>query len=291
MGLSSVLRIGLSGMSAAESVLRVVADNLANTQTNGFKQSSVRFSPQQPQTRSLGSAPTAGGGGTNPTQLGSGVQTSGVTRDFSQGTIAVTSNSLDLALQGHGFLIIEGQNGEQLFTRDGSLQLGGASELVTASGDRVLGFGVDENFELVDTELVPLKIRIGSSAASADGTAAVLTSFQVDNDGTIQGSFTDGVTRTLGQIRVARFANPGGLENVGGNRYAAGVNSGLPVESSPGDGGAASIASGAVELSNTDVGENLIALILAENQFRASRLVFETGEELLDVLTTLSRKE
>ena len=291
MGLSSVLRIGLSGMSAAENVLRVVADNLANSQTHGFKQSSVRFTPQQPQTRSLGSAPTAGSGGTNPTQLGSGVQTSGVTHDFSQGTIAVTSNSLDLALQGNGFLIIEGRNGEQLFTRDGSLQRNGANELVTASGDRVLGFGVDENFELDDTQLVPLKIRIGSVAASADGTAAVLTSFQVDNDGTIQGSFTDGVTRTLGQIRVARFANPGGLENVGDNRFAAGVNSGLPVQSSPGSGGAASIASGAVELSNTDVGENLIALILAENQFRASKLVFDTGEELLDVLTSLSRKE
>jgi len=278
-------------MSAAENVLRVVADNLVNTQTNGFKQSSVSLTSQQPQTLSLGSAPTAGSGGTNPTQLGSGVTTSGVTTDFSQGTIAVTSDSLDLALQGDGFLILEGRTGEHLFTRNGSLQRNGANELVTASGDRVLGFGVDENFELDDTELVPLTIRIGSVAASEDGTAAVLTSFQVDSDGTIHGGFTDGVTRTLGQIRVARFANSGGLENVGNDHFSAGSNSGLPVQSSPGSAGAASITSGAIELSNVDVGENLISLILAENQFRASRLVFDTGEKLLDTLINLRRKE
>lgn len=198
-------------------------------------------------------------------------------------------SAAELALEGDGFFIVEG-GGEQLFTRNGNFSLNAASELVTSDGHRVLGFAVDGNFNLQTTELSTLRISRGRQAASEDGSTATLTNFSIGSDGVINGRFSDGRTRTLGQIRVARFTNPGGLEARGGGLYAPGVNSGLPVESAPGETGGASLVSGARELSNTDVGENLVDLVLAKNQFSTSRLVLAAADDMMFELLELGRK-
>ena len=289
MGLGSVLRTARTGLSAAELVFDVVGNNLANARTAGFKASRAAFAAQTPRTESLGAAPSGSSGGGNPVQIGLGVRPAYASTSFSQGSIAVGSNPLDLALQGDGLFILEGSSGERLFTRDGQFGLNAGRELVSAGGRRVLGFGVDEDFRLQTTGLSPLKIPLGKQVAASDGSTATLTAFGVQEDGRIRGRFTDGVSRDLGQVRVARFANPSGLQQQGGNLFAAGPNSGLPVEGNPSQGGAATIIAGATELSNTEVGRELLDLSEASTLFRANVRAMSTSEELLDALMSLGR--
>src|SRR6478672_10966033 len=108
MGLASALTTALTGMQAAETQVDVVGNNLANSQTVGFKSSDTVFATQFLQTQSLGSAPSDGGGGTNPRQTGLGVQVAEIRPDFTQGTIEISKNPSDLAIQGEGFFIVQG---------------------------------------------------------------------------------------------------------------------------------------------------------------------------------------
>lgn len=289
MGLGSVMQTALSGISAAELAVGVIANNLANLQTAGFKASRPTFATQPPQTQSLGAAPSGSHGGSNPVQIGLGVQLAGTSVCFSQGSIAVSSDPLNLALQGDGLFILEGSPGEQLYTRDGRFGLNAAGQLVSSGGSRVLGLGVDQNFQLQTGRLTPLEIPLGKQAQAADGSAATLTGFSINTDGRLIGQFSDGVTRDLGQIQLARFANPSGLTQQGGNSFAAGPNSGPAVEGSPGEAGNAQIMAGATELSNTDTGQELIGLFRASVALRAGVAVIRTADAMLDDLTHLPR--
>jgi flagellar hook protein FlgE len=166
MGLASALSTALTGMNAAETTIDVVGNNLANTSTVGFKASEANFATQFLQTRSLGSAPTETSGGTNPRQIGLGVLTAEITPDFTQGTIEVSNSPSDLAIQGDGFFIVEANSGEQLYTRNGIFKTNAENELVTITGNRLLGYGVNEDFELQSGNLVPISIPLGNAAVA-----------------------------------------------------------------------------------------------------------------------------
>jgi flagellar hook protein FlgE len=128
------------------------------------------------------------------------------------------------------------------------------------------------------------------AASRQDGSGAgSLSSFIITESGSIRGVFTNGVSRDLGQIRMVRFANNAGLQQIGNNLFAAAVNSGLPVEGNPGEQGIGTISTGAVELSNTDIGQNLIELILASTQYRGGTRVITAVQQLLDELLALRR--
>jgi flagellar hook protein FlgE len=128
------------------------------------------------------------------------------------------------------------------------------------------------------------------AASRQDGAAVgTLTSYSVGEDGLIMGVFSNGNSRTLGQVRLARFANPEGLEQHGLNMYGVGFNSGVPQLGNPGDLGLGTIASGALELSNSDIGENLVDLMLASTQYRANSRVISTSQQLLDELMNIRR--
>lgn len=166
MGLASALSTALTGLTAAETQLDVVGNNLANSQTVGFKESSAVFATQFLQTLGLGSSPTGASGGTNPRQIGLGVQVAEITPKFTQGTVEVSSSPSDLAIQGDGFFIVEGPQGERLYTRNGIFKTNSENELVTVTGNRLLGFGVDEFFTLQTTQVQPLTIPLGSAAVA-----------------------------------------------------------------------------------------------------------------------------
>ncbi|MFI4875509.1 MAG: flagellar hook-basal body complex protein [Blastopirellula sp. JB062] len=166
MGLASAMTTALTGMTAAETQIDVLGNNLANSQTVGFKASDALFANQFLQTRSLGSKPTITDGGTNPRQVGLGVMVAEITPNFTQGTIEVSSNPSDLAIQGDGFFIVEGNNGERLYTRNGIFKTNSNNELVTISGERVLGFGIDDNFNIQETQLTPITIPLGAAAVA-----------------------------------------------------------------------------------------------------------------------------
>jgi flagellar hook protein FlgE len=179
MGLASSLSTALTGMSAAETQIDVLGNNLANSQTVGFKSSEVVFATQFLQTLSLGAAPNEGNGGTNPRQTGLGVQVAAINPNFRQGTIEISASPSDLAIQGDGFFQVEGGQGEKLFTRNGIFKLNSTNELVTSTGNRLLGFGVDEGFNLQTTEVSPITIPIGTEAVA-----------KATNEVTLQGTLT-----------------------------------------------------------------------------------------------------
>jgi len=162
MGLASALSTALTGLTAAETQIDVVGNNLANSQTVGFKESGISFTTQFQQTLSLGSQPTSDTGGTNPRQTGLGTQVAEISPIFTQGTIETSSSPSDVALQGDGFFIIQSSTGEPLYTRTGIFKTNSQNELVTVNGNRLLGYAVDEDFQLQTNELVSITVPVGS---------------------------------------------------------------------------------------------------------------------------------
>jgi flagellar hook protein FlgE len=166
MGLASALSTALTGMSASQSTIDVVGNNLSNSSTIGFKASTAIFATQFLQTQSLGSGPQGDSGGTNPLQIGLGTSVAEITPDFTQGTIQISSNPSDLAIQGQGFFIVQGSSGETLYTRDGQFQTNSQNELVTPTGNKLLGYGVDSNYQVKATMLQPISIPLGTTAVA-----------------------------------------------------------------------------------------------------------------------------
>jgi flagellar hook protein FlgE len=119
--------------------------------------------------------------------------------------------------------------------------------------------------------------------------SGTLASFSITESGLLKGVYTNGVTRDLGQVVMARFTNSGGLQQVGDSLFSEGVNSGTPLRGIPGDAGIGAITAGAVELSNSDIGQNLVKLILASTQYRGGTRVITTAQQLLDELLSLRR--
>jgi flagellar hook protein FlgE len=171
-------------MQAAETTIDVVGNNVANANTVGFKESNVLFATQFMQTQSIGSAPSASSGGTNPRQIGLGVKVSEIAPDFTQGTIEISSNPLDLAIQGDGFFIVAGPSGEgqQFYTRNGQLKTNSLNELVTSTGHRVMGYGIDDNFVVQTDQVVPLTIPFGGSAVAQETNNVQLLGNLLPND-------------------------------------------------------------------------------------------------------------
>jgi len=125
---------------------------------------------------------------------------------------------------------------------------------------------------------------------SQNGTSpGTLTSYVIDNSGVINGAFDNGITRTLGQIAMARFPNPQGLVQAGTNNFTQGIASGLPQITAPGTFGAGTIRSGALEQSNTDIGKNLVNLIVASTNYQGNARVISSVDQLVNVLLTLGR--
>lgn len=171
MGLTSALNTSLNGLVLNETAIDVLGNNIANAGTNGFKSSNVLFSTQLTRTLTVGAAPSATSAGINPQQVGLGANTAAIRKDFTQGSITNSSSPSDLAIQGDGFFIVRGNDGD-VYTRNGNFSLSArsldlttgqtiGSRLQNAQGLVVQGYGVDANFNLIDTQLVDIEIPIG----------------------------------------------------------------------------------------------------------------------------------
>ncbi len=174
MGLASAMTTALSGLTAAESKIDVLGNNLANSQTVGFKESDVVYATQFFQTLSMGSAPSEGSGGVNPRQFGLGTRVSGISTYHTQGTITLSNSSTNMAIQGDGMFVVQGVGNEQLYTRAGVFSTNADNELVTPNGNRLLGYTVDEDFNLQTNALQPLSVPMGMAAVAQSTTQVVL---------------------------------------------------------------------------------------------------------------------
>jgi flagellar hook protein FlgE len=173
----------LSGLNASSRQLDVIGDNIANVNTNGFKASRVVFADSVNIAVRGATPPGDTIGGTNPVQIGTGVKVAGTQRDTRQGTLAPTGDSRDLAIDGSGYFAIQ-RGPEQFYTRAGSFRLDKANNLVTVSGDFVLGYGVDRDFQIQPGTLAPIKIDVGGTTV-AEPTRNVAVSGNLDASGAV----------------------------------------------------------------------------------------------------------
>ncbi|HEX8340480.1 MAG TPA: flagellar hook-basal body complex protein [Tepidisphaeraceae bacterium] len=156
MALTSALFTGLSGLNVNQTRLNVVGNNIANANTVAFKSSRAMFAPQFYITDSAGGPPSSTFGGENPSQRGLGATVSAIQKDFSQGSLETTGKATDLAIDGNGMFIVEGQ--ERMYTRDGSFTVNTDNQLVSQRGDYVMGFGADENGQVIKGPLTRLEV-------------------------------------------------------------------------------------------------------------------------------------
>ncbi|MFK7961426.1 MAG: flagellar hook protein FlgE [Phycisphaerales bacterium] len=152
---------GLSGLNANARKLDTIGNNIANVNTTAFKSNRMIFAPTFSRTFSLGTAPNENTGGSNPGQVGLGVSIAGTQRNFNNGSISTTGVSTDIAIEGDGFFIAE-RAGQQLYTRAGSFQRNERNDLVTISGEQLLGYEVDSQFNVVRGNLKPLNVPLGT---------------------------------------------------------------------------------------------------------------------------------
>ncbi|MDI3329683.1 MAG: flagellar hook-basal body complex protein [Micrococcus sp.] len=273
------LNTGVSGMSAHQQMLDTTANNIANVNTTGFKASAVTFQDTLSQMEQNAGAPGTGLGGTNPAQVGLGVRTAAITTDQSAGAMMSTGRATDLMIGGNGFFVVS-KGDDQLYTRAGGFSVDAAGNLVTADGAQLNGWTANANGVVEPgTALTPLTIP-------TDGT---IEGFSIAQDGTINGVFANGDVRAIGQVALASFTNPSGLEKVGASGYRVTANSGQPALGAPGENGFGALASGILEGSNTDLSKEFTNLIMAQRGFQASARIVTTSDEVLSELTNLKR--
>ncbi len=198
----TALNTAFSGMNVHARNLDVIGNNIANSNTTAFKSSRMLFEPAFYRTLSLGSEPVDSHGGTNPTQIGLGAIVAGTQQNFNQGAISQTGDARDLAIDGRGFFPVR-RGVDQFYTRNGAFRQDAEGKLVTLDGDRVQGYGIDDNFNIVSGVLGDLDIPVGSLQI-AQATRTVRFGGNLDADGVVatRGSLLEfGGTTTTG-LRV-----------------------------------------------------------------------------------------
>jgi flagellar basal-body rod protein FlgG len=250
-----------SGMTAQQTRIDNIANNLANVNTTGFKKSRAVFQDLFYQELVGGADQTPDRASGSIAQVGAGVRMAAIERDHSQGGVVQTGNALSVAIEGHGYLVVETESGDQLFTRDGNFTQDADGNLVTQGGLLVGG-----------------NINIPQEA----------TAIQILQDGTVQASLgEDSEYTVLGQLELSDFTNRTGLRAVGGNLFAETAESGSPIPVEVGL--EAKLMQGFVETSNVDVAEELIQMIMAQRAYELNSKVVQAADEALQQAANLKR--
>lgn len=194
---------GLTGLTANARNLDVIGNNISNVNTTAFKSSRMMFASQFSRTLSGGSPPGNSNGGTNPSQIGLGVTIAGTQRNFTAGSVSPTSDPRDLAIDGAGFFIVN-RAGTQLYTRAGAFRQNNNNDLVTIGGERVQGFGVDANFNVVPGLLGDINIPVGTMTL-AEATQAVRVGGNLNSGGSVP---THGSLTTFAALAALPTASP-----------------------------------------------------------------------------------
>lgn len=201
MASTTALFTGLTGLNVHARMLDVIGNNIANTNTTAFKSSRTQFETAFSRNFSLGSAPGDMTGGTNPAQIGLGVNIAGIKRDFSTGALNPTGDPRDLAVDGPGFFIVE-RDGQTFYTRAGSFRQDLNDNLVTVSGERLQGYTVDDEFNIVEGALTDINLPIGKrTIAEASRNASIAGNLDASGELPGQGTSID-----LGATLLAGFS-------------------------------------------------------------------------------------
>lgn len=252
-----------AGMTVQQVNMDVIANNLANVNTTGFKKSRAEFQDLLYQT--LAAAGTSSSQSTQlPTgvQIGLGARTAAVKRMFQQGDFKMTENPLDMVIEGDGFFRVNRPDGTTVFTRDGSFTPDQNGALVNS-----LGYAIDP------------PITVPPDAKSVT----------IGRDGTVSVRSADGSTQQVGNIELATFINPAGLESLGNNLFGVTQASGDPVQGTPGQSGLGELAQGYLETSNVSIVNELVDMITAQRAYEVNSRSIRAADEMLQQVAQLVR--
>lgn len=256
------LWIAKTGMEAQQIQMDTVSNNLANVGTAGYKRAHAVFEDLMYQNlRQSGANSTEQS--TLPTglQVGLGTRAVATARNFSQGNLQQTNNNLDVAINGNGFFQVQMPDGSTAYTRDGSFKVDANGQIVTNSGYVIApGITVPPNTQ---------SVTVGS-----DGT---VTAMVAGNTAAVP----------LGNLQLAGFANPGGLEPRGQNLFVETASSGNPIQGAPGADGLGLLQQGYVESSNVNVVEELVAMIQTQRAYELSSKAIQTTDQMLQRLSQI----
>jgi flagellar basal-body rod protein FlgG len=256
------LYIAKTGMEAQQTQLDTISQNLANVSTNGYKRSHAIFEDLMYQNlRQSGANTTEQTQLPTGLQIGLGVRPVATARIYTQGNLQQTSNNLDIAIKGNGFFQIQQPDGTTAYTRDGSFQLSAAGQIVNNNGLTLLpGITIPNNAQ---------SVTVGN-----DGTVSI----------TVPGSPTP---QTVGQIQLANFINPAGLDPKGQNLFTETASSGTPTNGTPSSDGLGVLQQGYVETSNVNVVEELVAMIQTQRAYEMNSKAIQTSDQMLQKLAQI----
>jgi flagellar basal-body rod protein FlgG len=254
------LYISQTGLSAQDKQLSALSNNLSNVATNGFKRDRVVFEDllyqiyRQP-----------GGNSTQDTllpsgmQMGTGVRTVGSQKMFTQGALQNTEETLDVAINGRGFFQIQMPDGTMSYTRDGQFQMSSEGQLVTTNG-------------LIVAPGISIPINASTVTIGTDGTVTAVIAGET-------------ASTQVGNLTLVDFANPAGLQAMGGNLFRETIASGSPQESAPGQNGLGMVEQGMLENSNVDVVEELVNMITTQRAYEMNSRVISTADQMLQFIS------
>jgi flagellar basal-body rod protein FlgG len=253
---NAALHVARTGLDAQNERMRVIANNLANVNTTGYKRDRAQF-----ETLAYQAITTAGASSSDQNKfatglnLGSGVQITATSRIDTQGSMQQTGNSLDLAIQGAGYFQVQKPDGTIAYTRDGAFTLSDQGQVVTSSG----------------MPLIPnITIPQGSTAITIapDGTVSATVPGQT-------------AAQQVGKIQTARFVNSGGLQAEGSNMFTETAASGKPELGDAGTDGRGTLAQGSLESSNVDITQELVDMIECQRAYEVNSKLIKATDEML----------
>lgn len=262
--MNRALRTAATGMYAQQLNVDIIAHNLANVNTTGFKKSRAEFEDLMYQTMK------ASGASQNPNeqqsteiQVGNGTIPVATVKSFLQGDLQPTNNPMDIAIQGEGFLQVRRPDGTLAYTRDGALKISSEGTLVTSQG---------------------YVVEPGISFSSD------VTSIVIGRDGTVEAiGVGESTPVKIGQLELAKFVNPGGLRSIGNNLFVETPASGQPMVGAAGSAGFGEVHQGFLEASNVDVVEEMVNMIVAQRAYEINSKTIKTVEDMLSMANNLKR--
>nr|WP_320113744.1 flagellar basal-body rod protein FlgG [uncultured Desulfuromonas sp.] len=251
-----------TGMESQQTNIDVIANNLANVNTSGFKKSRADFQELLYQvSKSPGSSTSADTVSPTGIQVGLGSRTAAVQKVFSTGDMMQTENELDLAVEGRGFFQVEMPDGTTAYTRSGALKKDGDGRLTTSEG-----------YLLTPQIVIPENT----------------TSISIGQDGTVD-VFLDGdsTSTEIGVLELATFSNESGLRSMGRNLYVETVSSGVATTGVPGENGMGTLSQGYLEGSNVSVMEEMVNMIAGQRAYEVNSKAIQTADEMLQMTNNL----
>ncbi|HIZ50284.1 MAG TPA: flagellar basal-body rod protein FlgG [Candidatus Pseudomonas excrementavium] len=256
----AALWVSKTGLSAQDTMLSTISNNLANVSTTGFKRDRPEFEDllyqikRQPGAQSTQDTQLPSG-----LQLGTGVRVAGTQKIFTTGTLQTTEQPLDMAINGRGFFQILMPDGNIGYTRDGSFHLDADGRIVTSNG-----YPLEPGIEL------PPEVQ----------------TFTVGEDGTVSISlFGEADVQELGVVQTADFINPAGLQAIGGNLFLETASSGAPQVGNPGENGLGTVLQNTLENSNVSVVEELVNMITTQRAYEMNSKVISTADQMLQYIS------